>query len=160
MRTNSKRGFTLIELLMVIAIILTGALFIIHFYTKPYQDAAWMIGILAVGLWHTLLYSTTSPAILSLQKAHYNAIAYLVYCISLYIALPLGFHLEGMVGAVIAVAIADLPVYFVNAFSARREGISTFRQDAFLTFLFFVVLALALAAREACGLGFPFARIP
>ena len=146
--------------LMVIAIVSTGDLFILHFYTKPYHDAAWMIGILAIGLWHTLLYSTTSPAILSLQKSHYNAIAYLVYCISLYIALPLGFHLEGMVGAVIAVAIADLPVYFVNAFSARREGISTFRQDAFLTFLFFVVLALALAARVACGLGSPFARIP
>jgi O-antigen/teichoic acid export membrane protein len=146
--------------LMIIAIISAGDLFILHFYTKPYHDAAWMIGILAVGLWHTLLYSTTSPAILSLQKAHYNALGYLVYCIGLYTALPLGFHLLGMLGAVIAVAIADLPVYFVNAFSARREGLSTFRQDALLTFLFFVALALALGARAVSGLGSPFARIP
>jgi O-antigen/teichoic acid export membrane protein len=146
--------------LMIVAVISTGDLFILHFYTKPYHAAAWMIGILAIGLWHTLLYSTVSPAILSLQKAHYNALGYLVYCISLYIALPLGFHFLGMVGAVIAVAIADLPVYFVNAFSAGREGISTFRQDALLTFLFFVALALALAAREISGLGSPFARIP
>ncbi len=39
----------------------------------------------------------------------------------------------GMVGAVIAVAFSDLPVYFVNAYSASREGLPTINQDALLT---------------------------
>ena len=115
-----------------------------------------MVPILAVGLWHTLLYSTISPAILSLQKAHYNAFAYLVYCISLYILLPWGFHVMGMVGAVIAVAFSDLPVYFVNVYSASREGIATLNQDLLLTLSFLGSLAVALWARSWLGFGFPF----
>jgi O-antigen/teichoic acid export membrane protein len=142
--------------LMLIAVICTGDFFILHVYTKPYHAAAWMIPILAIGLWHTLLYSTISPAILSLQKPHYNALAYLVYCITLFIFLPWGFHVWGMVGAVIAVAFSDLPVYFVNAYSAAREGLPTLNQDALLTLAFLGLLAAALWARSWLGLGFPF----
>ncbi len=146
--------------LMIIAVVSTGDIFILHVYPKPYHGAAWMIAILAAGLWHTLLYSTTSPAVLSLQKAHYNAIAYLVYCIGLYIALPWGFHLLGMVGAVIAVALSDLPVYFVTAYSAWREGVSMLRQDGLLTVAFLALLALALVCRASLGLGWPFPHLP
>ena len=118
-----------------------------------------MVGILAIGLWHTLLYSTVSPAIFALQRSHYNAIAYLAYCITLYVALPLGFHLLGMAGAVIAVAASDLPVYFVTAYSAHREGVNTFRQDGWLTLAFVGALALAMAGREFLGFGSPFAGL-
>lgn len=141
--------------LMIIAVVLFGDFFIVRIYPKPYHGAAWMVGILAIGLWHTLLYSTISPAILSLRKAHYNAFAYLIYCLGLFIALPLGFHLMGMLGAVIAVAVSDLPVYFVNAYSACREGVGTLRQDALLTFAFFGVLALSLVCRASLGFGWP-----
>ena len=146
--------------LLLIIVICTGDYFIRGVYDKRYHDAAWMIGILTLGLWHTLLYSTTNPAILSLKKAHYNAIGYLVYCISLYSILPLGFHWMGMAGAVLAVAVADLPVYFVTVYSAYREGIRLFVQDAWLSLAFFVCLAAALALRSSLGFGSPFAHIP
>ncbi len=146
--------------LLIIAVVLTGDKFILHVYTKPYHGAAWMIPILAVGLWHTLLYSTTSPAVFSLQKSHYNAFAYLLYCIMLYIALPVSFHWMGMTGAVIAVAVSDLPVYFVTAYGAVREGIGTLRQDALLTLAFVASLALALACRMWLGFGWPFPHLP
>ena len=81
--------------LLLIIVICTGDFFIRAVYDKRYHDAAWMIGILTLGLWHTLLYSTTSPAILSLQKSHYNAIGYLVYCVSLYAAAAHRFSLAG-----------------------------------------------------------------
>jgi O-antigen/teichoic acid export membrane protein len=145
--------------ILIIGVVLTGDVFIHHVYTKPYQGAAWMIGILAIGLWHTLLYSTVSPAVFALQKSHYNAFAYLAYCITLYAMLPLGFHLLGMPGAVIAIAASDLPVYFVTAYSASREGVSTLRQDGLLTLAFCGTLALALAGRAALGFGFPFAGL-
>jgi O-antigen/teichoic acid export membrane protein len=145
--------------LLIICVVLTGDVFIRHLYTKPYQGAAWMVGILAIGLWHTLLYSTVSPAIFALQKSHYNALAYLAYCITLYAALPLGYHLLGMPGAVIAVAASDLPVYFVTAYSAYREGVATFRQDGLLTLAFACALALAMAGRAFLGFGSPFAGL-
>jgi hypothetical protein len=60
------------------------------------------------------------------------------------------------VGAVIAVAFSDLPVYFVNAYSAWREGLPTLNQDAMLTLAFLGLLAAALWARTSLGFGFPF----
>jgi len=145
--------------LMLILVICTGDIFITHVYDHRYHQAAWMIGILTVGLWHTLLYSTTNPAILSLQKAHYNALGYFVYCVSLYAALPIGFHLLGMTGAVLAVAVSDLPMYFVALYSAYREGIRLFAQDAWLTLAFIAALLAALALRSSLGFGSPFAGI-
>jgi O-antigen/teichoic acid export membrane protein len=62
----------------LVLIICTGDQVILHVYDRRYRDAAWMIGILAAGLWHTTLYSTVSPAIIALSKAHYNAVANLV----------------------------------------------------------------------------------
>jgi hypothetical protein len=79
-----------------------------------------------------------------------------VYCITLFIFLPWGFHALGMVGAVIAIAFSDLPVYFVNAYSASREGLPTLNQDALLTVSFLGLLAVALWARHWLGFGFPF----
>ena len=96
----------------LILVICTGDQLVLHLYDHRYRAAAWMIGVLAAGLWHTMLYSTLSPAILALSKAHYNAFANLIYCVSLFTLIPLGFHYYGTLGAVAAVAVADLPVYF------------------------------------------------
>ncbi len=102
----------------LILVICVGDQLVLHLYDHRYRAAAWMVGVLALGLWHTMLYSTLSPAILALSKAHYNAIANLVYCISLFTLIPVGFHFYGTLGAVVAVAAGDLPVYFVVLYAA------------------------------------------
>lgn len=142
--------------LAIIVVICTGDFIIGHLYTQPYWGAKWMIGILALGLWHTMLYSTTFPAVLSLQKSHYNAIAYILYCATVYAGLPTAYHIAGIVGAVVAIAASDLPVYIVTAYSASREGVSTWRQDLWLTLAFAAMLVLVLAARSALGFASPF----
>jgi hypothetical protein len=115
--------------------------------------------VLALGLWHTMLYGTLSPAILALSKAHYNAAANLVYCISLFTLIPLGFHYYGILGAVVAVAAGDLPVYFVVLYAAYREEVDTLLQDLLMTVAFVATLAGALALRAALGFGQPFQGI-
>jgi O-antigen/teichoic acid export membrane protein len=145
--------------LLLVLVICLGDQFILRAYKLPYHAASWMIAILAVGLWHTLMYSTIYPAIMSLQKSHYGALGNFLYCTSLFIALPLGFHWIGMVGAVIAVAISDLPLYFVSVVSASREGISAWRQDILMTAFFLGLLGAALALRFSIGLGSPFPHI-
>ncbi len=137
-----------------------GDVFITHAYKKPYHDAAWMIAIFAIGLWHTLLYSTISYAILSIQKAHYNAVANFFYCVTLFLLLPAGYHFFGMVGAVAAVAMSDLPVYIVNVYAAVKNGLGTLRQDAYMTLFFLCTLAIGLAIRHVFGLGIPFPSFP
>jgi O-antigen/teichoic acid export membrane protein len=115
-----------------------------------------MVGVLAVGLWHTLLYSTLSPAIIALQKAHYNALAFAIYCVSLFVLLPLGFHFYGIVGATVGVAASDLPVYIVYLLSARHERIHVGKQDLWTTCAFAGILALGLGIRHLFGLSLPF----
>lgn len=136
--------------------ICSGDLFISHVYDRRYHAAAWMVGILGLGLWHTLLYSTISPAIFALQKSHYNAMAQLVYCVTLFVALPLGYHSFGMLGAVVAVAVSDVPMYFCFLWSAVREGISPVAQDLLMTMAFIVILLGALGLRHLLGFGSPF----
>jgi O-antigen/teichoic acid export membrane protein len=143
----------------LVILICTGDQLILHLYDHRYRTAGWMIGVLAIGLWHTMLYSTLSPAILALGRPRYNAIANLVYCICLFSMIPIGFHLYGMVGAVVAVAFSDLPVYFVILYGAYREEIGTFMQDALMTLAFVITLASGLALRAALGFGQPFQGI-
>jgi O-antigen/teichoic acid export membrane protein len=143
----------------LILVICTGDQVVLHLYDRRYRDAAWMVGVLAAGLWHTMLYSTVSPAILALSKAHYNAAANLVFCISLFVLIPLGFHYYGMLGAVAAVAVGDLPVYFVVLYTAYREKVGTLLQDAWMTVAFLIILVSALALRFALGFGEPFQSI-
>ena len=140
--------------------ICVGDVFILHVYKSPYHAAAWMIAIFGLGLWHTLLYSTTSPAIMSLQKSHYNALANLLYFVALLVLLPLGYSHLGIVGAVAAVAISDLPMYIVNVYASYQQGLGMLRQDGLMTLFFIGTLAAGFAIRHAFGLGLPFPGIP
>jgi O-antigen/teichoic acid export membrane protein len=146
----------LVGAILLTGTICTGDLFILHVYDKRYAGAAWMVAVLAAGLWHTLLYSTLSPAIMALQKSHYNAIAYAAYCVTLFALLPVGFHYYGIVGATIGVAAADLPVYIIYLIGAAREGIFVWRQDAWTTCAFAGILAAGLALRHWTGTPLPF----
>jgi hypothetical protein len=65
------------------------------------------------------------------------------------VAIPVGFHFWGMFGAVVAVALGDLPVYFVLATGASREGVSTWRQDLEATGVFLALLSLGFVLRAA-----------
>jgi O-antigen/teichoic acid export membrane protein len=136
--------------------ICVGDFFVDRVFPKSYHGAGWMVAVLAAGLWHTLLYSTLSPAIMALQKSYYNALAYAVYCVSLFVMLPIGFHYYGIVGATIGVAASDLPVYIIYLLSARRERISVWRQDAWVTCAFAAILSAGLGLRHLLGLPLPF----
>jgi len=123
---------------------------VIHKLYKPVyaNDAAWMVPILAIGLWHTLMYQTTSPVLLSLGKSKYNAVGNGVFCFTMLAAIPIGFHFWGLLGAVIAVAAGDFPLYCVFQFGATREGVRPLKQDFQMTLVFISLLALEFAARH------------
>lgn len=148
-----------VSALGLVLMICTGDQVILHLYDHRYRAASWMVGVLAIGLWHTMLYSTLSPAILALAKPRYNAFANFVYCICLFAMIPVGFHFFGMVGAVAAISFSDLPVYFVVLYAAYREKVGTLLQDAWMTLAFVITLAGGLAIRAAMGFGQPFQGI-
>jgi O-antigen/teichoic acid export membrane protein len=126
-----------------------GGLLILKLYDHRYHEAAWMIPILALGLWQTLLYQTTAPVLFSLGKAQYNAIGNAAYCICIFASIPIAFHFFGMFGAVIAIAAGDFPLYVVTQFGATREGVRPLRQDLQMTGIFLVVLLACFLLRRS-----------
>ena len=130
------------------AMVIWGNLIILKLYPARYSGAAWMIPILALGLWHTLLYTTTMPVLFSLGKSSYNAAGNAAYCAVMLAGIPLGFHFFGLLGAVIAVAAGDLPLYVVTQYGAVREGVRPLWQDLQLTAAFVALLGLDFALRR------------
>ncbi len=125
-----------------------GGLLVLKLYKPAYHDAAWMVPILALGLWHTLLYMTTGPVLFSLGKSKYNAVGNAAYCIAILVGIPLAFHYYGLLGAVIAVAAGDIPLYVVTQFGAVRERVGPLRQDGLLTAGFLALLAVEFGLRH------------
>lgn len=139
-------------LLLALAALLTilvsfGDYVILLLYKKEYHEAAWMLPIIAVGIWHTSLYSTMSPALLALGKPIYNTLGYLLTLITISTALLVGHHFLGMKGAVIAVAVGDIPFYGVTMYGLWREKLGCFKQDLWATAVFLCLLAAVLFGR-------------
>lgn len=126
-----------------------GGFLIIKMYDQRYHAASWMVPVLALGLWHTLMYATTMPALFSLGKSRYSAIGNAAYSIAVVSAIPIAFHFFGMFGAVVAVAAGDLPLYFVTVAGASREGVATWQQDLQATGIFLAFLGLGAGLRIA-----------
>jgi O-antigen/teichoic acid export membrane protein len=145
------RSFVLFAGAFLLSIMVTWGHLLMKMYDHRYAEAAWMIPILSLGLWDTLLHQTTAPVLLSLGKSKYGAIGNGLWCVCIVTAIPIVFHFYGMKGAVIAIAIGDLPIYVVTQFGATRERIRPLRQDLFMTCVFAALLAVTFSIRYAFG---------
>ena len=132
---------------MLCLMVYLGGSLVTRMYDRRYHDASWMVPVLALGLWHTLMYATTMPALLTLGKSHYQAIGSALYCVMVITAIPLSFHFFGMFGAVVAVAAGDFPFYLLLVAGASREGVSTWKQDLQATGIFLSFLGIGFALR-------------
>lgn len=65
----------------------------------------------------------------------------------------------GNLGAVIAVAVGDVPTYLVISYGLWREKLTCFWQDIQLTALFLGVLATILVCRYYLGGGLPIDKL-
>jgi O-antigen/teichoic acid export membrane protein len=152
------------KLLLGSAVILAGLvtlgdLVITVLYSDKYAQAVWMMPILCSGVWFAVLFNSMSHALVAIGKPLYAAQAYLVRLLVVAIGLPLGFHWFGLVGAVSAIALFDLPTYFVNLYGLSRERLSSIRQDIVYTGFFVMILAVCLLIRYSVGLGYPIQRL-
>ncbi|MEG3906717.1 oligosaccharide flippase family protein [Microcoleus sp. w1-18aA5] len=155
-----NRNLILIPLAVGLAIfVIFGDQLILTLYRKEYEAASWMMPILALGIWHTTLHNIMGSCLLAVGKSQYPAIGNLLTFLNLCISIPLGYYLKGNLGAVIAVALGDLPTYAVTNYGLWKEGLTCFWQDIQLTGLFVVVLATLLWCRVALDWGLPIDKI-
>jgi O-antigen/teichoic acid export membrane protein len=128
---------------------------LLRIYDHRYHDAAWMAPVLALGLWHTILYNTTGTCLVALGKMRYTLLGYVLTAMVILLFVPLTFHRWGMVGAVWTVAFSDVPVYFANLLGLSREALSPLEQDLQMTMVFVGCFGLLFALRVSLGFPWP-----
>lgn len=155
-KISAKRKFVLLSFLgLITGLVCFGDIAIRILYDDRYLQATWMMSILSLGVWFSVLFYTMSPCLLGVGKPVYGAQANLLRFITLAVGLPLGFHLSGTIGAIIAVAVSDFPSYLAIQYGAWREKLIFWKQDAQLTALLLGSVALVVAIRAALGFGTP-----
>jgi O-antigen/teichoic acid export membrane protein len=124
-------------------------------YDDRYVAAAWMIPMLALGVWPVILMTTIDGALFALGIARINTWAYLASFMTLFIGIWIGNALYGVVGAVAAVPISNIPLYGVVAYGVHKEKIGCLDQDGYMTALLLLMSALMIGSRYAWGVPLP-----
>ena len=151
-----KRWLILITMAFLVTVLVSfGDLVIFAFYDQRYTQAAWMLPILALGLWPLILSTSIDLVLLAIGKPLYLACGNFLKFIYMLIGLPLGFSLMGILGAVIVIALNDLPIYGVVVYGLWQEKLSVFVQDIQATLFLVLLLTLVLTGRYIWGWGFP-----
>jgi O-antigen/teichoic acid export membrane protein len=136
-----------------------GDLLVRVLFDQRYGGAAWMLPLLAAGIWPSVLASSMSPSLFAIRAPRYVTYGNLARLAFTVAALPLGYLLAGPLGAVAAVALDELPFYLPLQRGLRRHGLSSLGQDLAATAAFALLLTLLLAGRQVAGLGSPLAAL-
>jgi O-antigen/teichoic acid export membrane protein len=156
------RGMVLLGAALLLAIMTCGGdWLVIAMYAArnqnwaQYQAATWMMPILAAGIWFAVLFHSMSPVLLAIGKPAYSAQSNFARFLVVAVGLPIAYYFYQTLGAIAVIAFSDLPLYVVNVFALRKEGLSCTAQDMRATLFFAVTLAALLALRYALGYGLP-----
>jgi O-antigen/teichoic acid export membrane protein len=152
----AKRWWLLVGMAILLTFLVSfGDLIILALYDRRYAQAAWMLPILALGFWPSVLAITNGSSLLAISKPVYVAFAHIFKAIYMVVGLPLGVFKMGVLGAIIVIAFNDLPLYGAISYGLWREQLSTIQQDLQATGLLLGLLALILAGRYIWGFRFP-----
>ncbi len=125
-------------------------------YDARYHEAAWMLPVMLLGVWFGILCSMNEYALLGLGKPLYGASGNLAKLLCLVIGIPVGLHVYGLLGAILAVALGDICRYVPILFGQRRERLSFRGQDLLLTGVLVLLLAGFTLLRWQLGFGTAF----
>ncbi|MCU0565898.1 MAG: oligosaccharide flippase family protein [Oculatellaceae cyanobacterium Prado106] len=147
----------LLLLMLGILILAGGGDLIVNFlYDERYAAAAWMLPILALGMWPRLLCATIEASLYAIGKMQYTTFANFCRLISTTVGISIGFYFFQVPGAIVAVSLNDFFYYISVSFGLHREGLGCLRQDAQVTSYLVGILLLMMFVRMRLGLGLPF----
>ncbi|WAJ31108.1 oligosaccharide flippase family protein [Antarcticirhabdus aurantiaca] len=129
-------------------------------YDSRYHDAAWMLPILLLGAWGSVMCSVNEYLLLGLGKPLYGAAANVAKLAYLGLGMAVAWSVLGLVGAVAVIALADVSRYLIIAFGQGRERVVFLRQDMIATVLLVAVIAAISLARIEAGFGTTFDGLP
>ena len=145
--------------LMLLPLIICGDVIISFMYDSRYAAAAWMLPILALGVWFSVLFNTANFCLMGVGKPIYGALGNGLRFLTISIGLFVGYRYGGILGTIIVIAISDVPAYVGVQFGLFREKLSFLSQDLTSTVLFVIVISILLMGRAWLDLGSPFSLI-
>jgi len=153
-----NRRPVLLGLALMVALLVVGGDWAVRIlYDKRYAAATWIFPILALGLWPRFLDVTMHEALTAIRALHYNPAGSALRIIVIGAGLPIAFHYWGLPGAVIAIALGDVPNYLAGVYGLKRHGLLGIGQDFLASGALLALIAAGLLGRAALGLGSPFA---
>jgi O-antigen/teichoic acid export membrane protein len=129
-------------------------------YDARYHAATWILPLLVMGSWFSVLAYVNESIVLGLGKPSYGAASNGAKLMFLVIGLPVMVGFFGLIGGVVVVALADVARYIPILVGQRREKFSFGMQDLLLTVAVFLIVALLECLRWAFGYGTSFDTLP
>jgi O-antigen/teichoic acid export membrane protein len=120
--------------------------FVVHLlYDKRYQDAGWMLRILAIRVSLAVLTSPAQFCLIALGQTRYGFFLNLARATALVIGVPVGYHIAGIAGLVWAVALSEVPAMLVVYTGFAVEGMISFKHELRVPLLFAAGVGLGYA---------------
>jgi O-antigen/teichoic acid export membrane protein len=136
--------------------IATADLAIKLLYDHRYHAAAWMLPVLTLGAWFSMVATTNESTLLGLGAPSYSAMANSVRCILLVVGLPLSFKFKGLGGGIVTLVLVEVCRYAPVYIGQRRQRFSFGAQDVAITLAMFAMIGLWEWLRWASGFGTSF----
>lgn len=125
-------------------------------YDDSYASGGWMLQLLALAAWFSTPETTNSCASLASGFPRWVAFANFAKLVGMCLLLPLGYHLAGFPGALMAYAAAEVFRYAASTVGVYRRGLPTLRQDIECTLVVAVAsVAAHYTVEYLAGRGFP-----
>jgi len=155
-KIEDQRSKILIILAFLVGILACfGDFLVISLYDSRYVQASWILPLLAIGIWPLILYATIDRILYVVGKPKYSSIGNLLKFIYMLVFVPFLYRIAGNFGAVLAVALNDIPVYIIINYGLIKENFSLKKQDALSTLVLLIIICFLIIVRFVFGLGFP-----
>ncbi len=133
-RQLRRTALTLVAAAMALAISVSDGL-ILLLYDDRYHAAAFMLPVLLVGVWFSILAIFAESTLIGLDRPQASAVGNGVKFAVLALGLPLAIWQSGLFAALLVLALAEIVRWISLSLSLRRENLSAIRDDIALTLL-------------------------
>ena len=152
--------FLLITGLGFALFVATADLAIRLLYDQRYHAATWILPVLVLGSWLSVLATINEYALLGVGKPSYAAIGNGLKLAYLAVGLTLASESFGLIGGVVVVSLSDLCRYVPILVGQIRERFSYGKQDLVLTLAMLSLVGFLEWLRWTVGLGTSFDTLP
>lgn len=147
-------GYDVTVTFLAALLVTAGPALIALIYDARYQEAGWMMSILAVGT-IGLRYQIVEQCYQAVGSPKYMTLANLLRLLMLGAGLVAGQHVDGMRGALVGIALSQFAAWPLAIWFKAKEGILTWRAESALVPAIVVGLGVGWAVARCVHLLFP-----